>query len=124
MSKKYLNNSFQVYNKYEHSLLCSWQPLIHTFYHFFRYGQIDGYIGDPYLSFEGMLIFSNEEITSGIFSSMIVFIPLVLLISLFRKSLPFSKKPSRFDKVIEESARENKIQLPESSFKRNINIEE
>ena len=83
-----------------------------------RYGQVDGYIGDPFFEFNGILTFSKEEISAGVISSLIVLVPVIILICLFRKAVPSKKNRSRFDKVIEEAAQEGRVDLPAKSFKR------
>ena len=90
-----------------------------------RYGQTPNYLGDPYAEFAGkILTFSPEEISAGLTSSIIVILPTILLMYLFRKTVKGttdeSKNPSRFDKVVEEAAEEGKIILPDQSFKRNL----
>ena len=57
-------------------------------------------------------------------SSLIVFFPVILMICLFRKSVPSSKNRSRFDKVIEEAAGEGKVVLPDKSYQRKIKDDE
>ena len=57
-------------------------------------------------------------------SSLIVFFPVVLMICLFRKSVPSSKNRSRFDKVIEEAVGEGKVVLPDKSYQRKIKDDE
>ena len=91
---------------------------------YFRYGQIEGYIGDPFFSFHGILTFSKEEITAGIMSSLIVFPPVILLVCLFRKSVPSSKNRSRFDKVVEEASAEGRVALPDKSYQRKMKNKE
>ena len=85
---------------------------------YIRYGQVDGYIGDPFFEFNGILTFSKEEIMEGIISSLIILVPVIILICLFRKAIPSNKKKSRFDKVIMEAVEEGKFNPPAESYKR------
>ena len=80
------------------------------------------YISDPYASFAGIVTFSPEEISAALTSSIIVILPTILLMLLFRKAVKGtdeqSKNPSRFDKVVQEAAEEGRIILPEKSYTR------
>ena len=80
------------------------------------YGNVREYLADPLVSLAGMINLSPEEVTAGITSSVIVFGPAILMICLFRKAIPASKRPSRFDKVIQEAAEAGLLILPEKSY--------
>ena len=88
------------------------------------YGQIDGYMSDPFFQLTLMLQFSWEEISVGILSSMIILPPVILIVMLFRKSIPGGKNKSRFDKVIEEAAEADLVSLPEKSYERTPNAKD
>ena len=79
-------------------------------------------MGDPYAEFSSILNFSREEISAGLSSSLIILLPTILMILLFRKAIKGndekSKNPSRFDKVVAEAAGQGKILLPDQSFTR------
>ena len=70
-----------------------------------------------------MLEFSKEEIVEGIFSSLIILGPVILMVCLFRKSIPSSKNKSRFDKVVEEAAQDGRINLPDRTYRRKTDKE-
>jgi hypothetical protein len=82
------------------------------------YGTVKDYLTDPLVSIAGMIKLSKDEITAGVTSSLIIFVPAVLMICLFRKAIPSGKRKSRFDKVIEEAASAGLVKLPEKSFQR------
>ena len=85
-----------------------------------RYKNVEGHVGDSFFQFNGMLMFSKEEITCGVISSLIIICPTIFLIILFRKSAPFSRRKSRFDKVIDDAAALGKIILPQKSHTRKV----
>ena len=82
------------------------------------------YLADPLVSMAGMINLSAEEVSKGIFSSIIIFVPAVLMISLFRKAIPSSKRESRFNKVIKEAAEAGLVNLPEKTFQRPPNAKD
>ena len=65
-------------------------------------------------------MFSKEEISCGVISSLIIICPTIFLVILFRKSAPFSRRKSRFDKVIDDAAASGKIILPQKSHTRKV----
>jgi len=88
------------------------------------YGQIDQYLTDPLFSFAGLVNLSPDEITAGITSSLIILGPVIFMILLFRKTIPESKRESRFDKVIKEAADKDLVKLPENSYQRTPNTKD
>lgn len=89
-----------------------------------RYTEVPEYLGDPYTEFKGILQFSNEEISAGIITSLLVVFPTTIITLLFRKSAKgnteASKKSSRIDKVVKEAAKKGEIILPEKTYSRGL----
>ena len=88
------------------------------------YGNVKAYLTDPLFSLAGIINLSPEEVSAGITSSIIVLGPVILMILLFRKAIPGSKRESRFDKVIKEAAEQGLVKLPEKSYQRTPNAKD
>ena len=51
-----------------------------------RYGQNDPYVGNPYAELANIVTLNPQTIEMGVISSIIVFLPVVLMIVLFRQA--------------------------------------
>ena len=67
-----------------------------------------------------VLQFTNEEIYTGLISSLIILPPVILMVLLFRKAKPASKRQNRIDKVIQEAVVSGAVHVPEKSFQRTV----
>ena len=81
----------------------------------FRFGGYD-YITDPLVSLTKMINLSTDELVAGVCASITYVSWMVFICFCFKKSERGRSNNSRFDKVIEESKQEGKVNLPEQSF--------
>ena len=80
-----------------------------------RFGGYD-YITDPLVSLTKMINLSTDELVAGVCASITYVSWMVFICFCFKKSERGRSNNSRFDKVIEESKQEGKVNLPEQSF--------
>ena len=89
-----------------------------------RYGVHDAYVGTSFGNIANILSLTSSEIQIGVFSNIIIFVPAIIMIMLFRKSGALSKGKNRIDKTIEKAAGEGKIVLPEKTYQRTVEEDE
>ena len=83
-----------------------------------RYGVNDPYVGRSFGRLANIVSITAEEINIGVMSSLIILLPAMGMIQLFRKAGPMSKGSNRIDRSIQKAAAEGKIILPKKSYQR------